>query len=320
MGYFYSPTLKRRIADLLRTVSYDLIFVHCSSVAPYVANVRGIPKLLDFGDMDSQKWLDIARHRPYPMKLVYWLEGQKLMAWEKRLAKAFDFCSVTTRGELDTLRNFNSENPSDFFPNGVDFDYFTPGDGYDPNSISFMGRMDYYPNQQAMIEFCREVLPVLRERVPEIKLSIIGAEPSAEIRALGNLPAVTVTGTVPDIRPLVRRCALTVAPLNIARGTQNKMLESMAMGVPVICSPIALRGVDAEDGKHLLSASSPRDYADAVVSVLSNPARRAELSAACRERMIARHNWNGSLRRMEGLIDQCLRQHSSKLVAQGVLA
>ena len=173
--------------------------MHCSSVAPYVANVRGIPKLLDFGDMDSQKWLDIARHRPYPMKLVYWLEGQKLMAWEKRLAKAFDFCSVTTRGELDTLRNFNSENPSDFFPNGVDFDYFAPGDGYDPNSISFMGRMDYYPNQQAMIEFCREVLPVLRERVPEIKLSIIGAEPSAEIRALGNLPAVTVTGTVPDI-------------------------------------------------------------------------------------------------------------------------
>ena len=320
MGYFYSGDLKRRIAHLLETVSYDLIFVHCSSVAPYVAGVTGIPKILDFGDMDSQKWLDIARYRPPPMKFIYWLEGQKLMAWEKRLAKAFDFCTVTTRGELETLQKFDPEKSPDFFPNGVDFDYFSPGDEYEPHTISFMGRMDYYPNQQAMIQFCRDVLPSLRQRIPDIKLLIIGAEPSAEIRALANLPSVSVTGTVPDIRPLVRRCALTVAPLNIARGTQNKMLESMAMGVPVICSPTALRGVDAEDGTHLLAARSPQDYVEAIAEVIFNPARRTELSVACRQRMVARHNWSSSLRRMDGLIERCLHQHSTGLVAEGVWA
>ena len=313
MAYFYSYRLKKRITSLLQTVRFDLIFVHCSSVAPYVAGVKGIPKVLDFGDMDSQKWLDIARYRGFPLSAGYWIEGQKLMAREKRLAGAFDFCTATTRAELETLAGFAPHANVDYFPNGVAFDYFTPGDGsYDPHTISFVGRMDYYPNQHAMIDFCQHTLPLIRARIPAVKLLIIGAEPSPEIRALGKLPSVTVTGTVPDVRPLVRQSALTVAPLNIARGTQNKMLESMAMGVPVICSPSALRGVDAVDGEHVLGAQTPQEYADAIVEVITNPARRAALSTASRERMLARHTWSSSMQRLDGIIERCLQQYSTK--------
>jgi sugar transferase (PEP-CTERM/EpsH1 system associated) len=309
MGYFYSRGLKQRIQTALDTVAYDLIFVHCSSVAPYVASVKGAPKLLDFGDMDSQKWLDIAQYRGVPMKWVFEAEGRKLMIREKRLARSFDFCTVTTRAELDTLSGYDCGVPVDYFPNGVDFDYFTPGDEeYDPNMISFVGRMDYYPNQQAMVEFCSKTLPTLRQRLPEVRLSIIGAAPSAAILALGNLPGVTVTGTVPDVRPMVRRSALTIAPLQIARGTQNKMLEAMAMGVPVVSSRTALRGVDATDGEHLLAADTPQEYVDAIESVLRSPQRRAQLSRACRERMRERHSWANSMQRLDGLLERCVRQ------------
>jgi sugar transferase (PEP-CTERM/EpsH1 system associated) len=308
MGYFASRYLKHRLKSLLKTVNFDLIFVHCSSVAPYVSQVQGVPKIVDFGDMDSQKWLDVARYRPFPLKLGYWIEGQKLMLWEKRLAGAFDFCTATTQAELETLAQFSPHQNVDFFPNGVDCNFFSPVDGpYDPYTISFVGRMDYYPNQRAMLDFCRSTLPLLRARVPSVKLLIVGAEPSAEIRALGKLPSVTVTGTVPDVRPLVRNSALTVAPLNIARGTQNKMLEAMAMGVPVVCSRTALRGVDAIDGEHLLAAETPQEYVDAIVEIISNPARRAALATAGRLRMQERHSWPHSMRRLDGIIERCLR-------------
>jgi len=249
MGYFYSAVLARRVRKLLMQRRFELIFVHCSSVAQYVASVRGIPKILDFGDMDSQKWLDYAGYKPFPMSAAYWLEGRKLEWEEKRLARRFDLCTATTRGEWETLERYGTGVATDWFPNGVDSRYFAPNDEpYDPDQICFIGRMDYYPNQQCMFDFCANVLPLLQQRKPNIKLAIVGAEPSSAVRKLGALPGVTVTGSVPDVRPYARRSAATVAPLNIARGTQNKILEAMALGVPVITSRVAARGVDAEPG------------------------------------------------------------------------
>lgn len=319
MGYFYSGYLKKRIRSLLETVAFDLVFVHCSSVAPYVEHVRGVPRILDFGDMDSQKWLDYARNRRDPLKIAYWLEGHKLERRERQLALRFDFCTATTRAELDTLNSFGAPTPTDWFPNGVDFGYFAPADGpYDPNALCFVGRMDYYPNQEAMLDFCRNVLPALRARIPAVKLSIIGAEPSAEIRRLGDLPGVNVTGTVADIRPLVRQSAAAIAPLHIARGTQNKMLECMAMGVPVVCSQLTLRGVDAVDGEHLLGADRPQEYVEALAGLLSDPARRAAFSRAGRERMMERHSWTKSMQRLDSIIERCLGRYERPAAAQEV--
>jgi glycosyltransferase involved in cell wall biosynthesis len=222
---------------------------------------------------------------------------------------------------LDTLLNYGVPTPTGWFPNGVDFDYFTPEVvDYDPNAICFVGRMDYYPNQEAMIDFCRHVMPALRARIPAIKLSIIGAEPSAEIRRLGELPGVTVTGTVADIRPLVRQSAAAIAPLHIARGTQNKMLECMAMGVPVVCSRLTLRGVDAVDGEHLLAADSPQEYTEAIAGLLSNPERRAALAKAGRQRMIERHSWSKSMQHLDSIIERCCKGYPGRMEAREVLA
>ena len=242
-GYFYSAELKRKVDQLLATRSFDLIFVHCSSVAPYVARVDGIPKILDFGDMDSQKWLMYARFRRWPLSMGYWLEGVKLERRERQLARQFDLCTCTTRAELEIFEQYATGVRTGWFPNGVDAEFFAPdAQTYDPGRIGFVGRMDYYPNQQAMLHFCRAVLPLIQRQRPQVRLDIIGADPSNEIWSLADLPGVRVTGSVPDVRPYVRACAFTVAPLTIARGTQNKILESMAMGVPVISSLAAAGG------------------------------------------------------------------------------
>ncbi len=311
-SYFHSTRLARTIRRLLRERRFDLIFVHCSSVAHYVSDVRDVPKILDFGDMDSQKWLEYANYKPFPLSLGYRWEGWRLQAEEKRLARRFDFCTATTRAEWETLTSYGVDTPSDWFPNGVDAQAFAPSsEPYDPDTICFIGRMDYYPNQQGMYWFCERVLPLLRERRPNVKLAIVGADPPPAVRRLGDLPGVTVTGSVPQVQPYVQRSALTVAPLAIARGTQNKILESMAMGVPVVASRVAAGGVDAIPGEHLLVADTPEQYRDAILGLLEAPAERARFAAAGRARVLSHHAWTSSMRRLDAIIDRCLAQAAS---------
>ncbi len=311
MGYFYSSALQRQVRRRLQEQRWDLIFVHCSSVAQYVEDVRHVPKILDFGDMDSQKWLEYAHYKRFPLSLGYRLEGEKMLAAEKRLAKRFDLCTATTRAEWETLEGYGTGVLTDWFPNGVDADFFSPSaEPYDPETISFIGRMDYYPNQECMTRFCGQVWPRLRSFRPQLKLLIVGADPSPEIRRLGELPGVTVTGSVPDVRPFVRRSALMVAPLNIARGTQNKILEAMACGVPVVTSKVAAGGVDAESVKHFLVAETTDDYAAAILKLLDDRAERQRLAVAGRQRMLSNHAWPHSMTRLDGIIDRCLRTFS----------
>lgn len=309
MGFFYSPDLKAKIDRLLASQKWDLIFVHCSSVAQYVEHVTDVPKIIDYGDMDSQKWLEYAHYKPFPLSLGYRLEGLKMLAAEKRLAGKFDLGTATTRAEWETLDSYSTGLATDWFPNGVDAGFFCPDDTvYDPDTISFIGRMDYYPNQECMTRFCQDIWPRVKAARPQMKLLIVGADPSPAMRKLGELDGVTVTGSVPDVRPYVRSSALMVAPLAIARGTQNKILEAMAMGVPVVTSSIAAGGVDAEAEKHFLVADTPEAYAAAIARITSDPVERRRLAEAGRARMLSHHAWPASMARLDRIIGRCITQ------------
>ena len=310
-AYFHSPDLARRIRRLLAAEPFDLIVVHSSSVAHYVANVQGIPKILDFCDMDSQKWLAYVRYKAFPLNLGYWLEGSKLVAEEKRLARAFDLCTTATSTEAATLETYSTGVPTDWFPIGVDSDHFSPGyETTDPDMISFVGRMNYFPNEQCVLDFCRDTFPRIRERRPGAKFLIVGADPTPAIRRLGDLPGVTVTGRVPDVRPYLRQSAVMVAPLVIARGTQNKLLEAMATGVPVVTSRVAARGVDALPGTHFIVAESPADVAEATLALMGDAERRRILGAAGRARVMSHHAWDRSMRRLDGIIERCVSSYA----------
>jgi sugar transferase (PEP-CTERM/EpsH1 system associated) len=306
MGYFHSTRLAREVRQLLARKRFDLILVHCSSVAHYVSATTDVPKILDFVDMDSQKWLDYASFKRFPLSAGYWIEGKKLERAEKRLAACFDLCTTITRAEWNTLEGYRTGVATDWFSNGVDSGYFAPiSEPYDPDTISFVGRMDYYPNQECMFEFCANVLPRIRMRRPRAKLVIIGADPAPAVLRLAELPGVTVTGSVPDVRPHLLRSALMVAPLNLARGTQNKVLEAMAAGVPVVSSSVAAGGVDAVAGEHFLVADGPAGQAAAILAILENPGERERLAAAGRARMLSHHDWAGTMQHLDRIIERC---------------
>ena len=155
--------------------------------------------------------------------------------------------------------------------------------------------MDYYPNQQAMFDFCANVFPDIRVRRPNVKLWIVGANPSPPVKQLGDLPGVVITGSVPDVRPYLRRSALMVAPLKIARGTQNKLLEAMASGVPVVTTSVAAGGVDAMAQEQLVVADSHAQQVAAVLQILEHRTERQRLAIAGRNRMLSHHDWEGSM-------------------------
>ncbi len=137
------------------------------------------------------------------------------------------------------------------------------------------------------------------------------------MRRLARLPGVTVTGSVPDVRPYLHRSALTVAPLNIARGTQNKILEAMALGIPVVASRLAAGGVDAVPGEHLLTARTPDEYRAAILGIVENPPERARLARAGRERMRSHHAWARSMQRLDAIIERCVGDYRAKRAARG---
>lgn len=312
-AYFHSASLARRIRFAIAANAYDLIVVHSSSVAHYVEHVDNIPKLLDFCDMDSQKWLAYADFRGFPLRFGYRLEGRKLEREEERLARRFDMCTTATRSELATLERFSTGTRTDWFPNGVDTDYFAPNhEPYEPDSLCFLGRMDYYPNEQCIVNFCRNVLPAIRLRRPAVKLYIVGADPGPAIRRLSGIRGVVVTGSVPDVRSYLRRSALMVAPLAIARGTQNKILEAMASGVPVVTSRLAAGGVDAVENEHLLVADTPSDVADATLRILNDPSLRDSLAKCGRARVVSHHSWVGAMTRLDRIIERVTTEFRPK--------
>ena len=305
-AFFHSGAMQREVTRLLGERQFDFVFAHCSAVGHYVEAVQGIPKLIDYCDVDSRKWFDYVAHKPWPLSLGYRWEAMRMAAAERRVAGRFDCVTVATPGEQQVLAETGVRERVDWFPNGVDFDYFQPGaEAYDPDVISFVGRMDYFPNEQAMTDFCAEVWPALRRARPALKLQIVGAAPSPKVLALAKVEGVTVTGSVPDVRPYVQRSALTIAPLKIARGTQNKILEAMAMAVPVVASRVAASGVDAVAGEHLLAADSPAELQDAILRLVDDRAARQQFADAGLARVKAAHSWASAMARLDGIVARC---------------
>jgi len=306
-AFFHSAAMQREVDRLLAQRSFDLIFGHCSAVGRYVEHVSGLPKLIDFCDVDSRKWSDYVDHKRWPLSWGYAWEGWRMRRAEQRMAGRFDAVTVATAGEMEALADAGVKKRVDWFANGVDLDYFRPGDEVcDESLITFVGRMDYFPNEQCMVDFCADVWPRLRAERPGLRLQIVGAAPTQRVLALGRLDGVEVTGSVPDVRPFVRRSALSVTPLKIARGTQNKILESMALGVPVVSSSLAAAGVDAVPGEHLLVADTPEETCAAVLHLLQNRAERERLAAAGRTRVQSHHSWPGAMARLDGIVARCV--------------
>jgi sugar transferase (PEP-CTERM/EpsH1 system associated) len=313
VAYFWSDRLYARIREKLESANFDLIFVHCAFVAQYVLDWDKTRRIIDFGDLDSAKWAEYSRTRGFPLALGYAIEARKLRKYEASVARRFKHCTVTTQGEMEEFNALETAVPCDLIPNGVDIAYFSMnGTRKEVGSvIAFLGRMDYYPNINAVMYFVEQIFPRIRQLKPDAQFRIIGSNPAAKIRALAKLNGISVTGHVPDVRPYLADAMISVAPLRIARGTQNKVLESMAMGIPVVTTSQAAKGIQAIPGKHLLVADGPENFAAQVIELLDNPRLRRELSEAGRRQVEAAHVWRTSMQKLDGLLAKTVSNNST---------
>ena len=285
----------------------DRVLAYSSAMARFVIGRPGIRRIMDFVDIDSDKWRQYAPTKPWPLSWLYRREGERLLAWERRVAAEFDASLFVSAAEAADFRRLAPESAArvGHYHNGVDADYFSPERGYpdpypaDVRAVAFTGAMDYWPNVDAVVWFAHEVLPALRATRPEILFAIVGGKPSAEVQALADRDGVLVTGRVEDVRPWLAHAAAVVAPLRIARGIQNKVLEGMAMARTVVATPQALEGIDALPDQEILRAADKAAMTAAVLRALEAPS----LGGAARLRVMRDYNWASNLARVDQLLE-----------------
>jgi sugar transferase (PEP-CTERM/EpsH1 system associated) len=290
----------------------ERVFVFSSPMAQYADGPvgSGTRRVIDFVDVDSEKWREYAERKSWPARLIYAREAKTLLAYERRIAAAFDASLFVSTAEADLFRRLAPEAAAKVthVDNGVDTDYFSPERTYDNPfaaggpALVFTGQMDYWPNVDAVAFFAREALPLIRAQQPDARFVIVGSRPAPEVRALEALPGVVVTGRVPDVRPYLAHANAAVVPLRIARGVQNKLLEAMAMGRPVVASRRALAGVGEAAGRHVLAADSAEETAAAALSLLRGPQAR-RLGPSARAFVVQRFTWATHVRRLEAILE-----------------
>ncbi len=322
LPYFSHPRLHRWVRGVLASGHVSAAFAYSSAMAPYLmppdeagaGRADGdMVRVLDMVDVDSEKWASYAATAHGLRRLVWAREARTLLRFERRAATAFDRTLLVSPAECARLAELAPELAGRPTPprlvaieNGVDLEHFSPAHAFPPPCpeggplLVFTGTMDYRPNVDAVCRFAHEVLPLLRIPHPGIRFAVVGASPAPEVRRLAQLAGVTVTGRVADPRPWMARADLVVAPLRIARGIQNKVLEAMAMGRPVLASAAAFEGVRAQPGRDLLVADEPEAVAALALEVLAGA--HPELGARARLAMERGHAWSHTLRGLDALL------------------
>ena len=308
LPYYRNSALSQWAAALARegTVSRGVAF--SSAMGQFMP--KGLVRtVMDMVDVDSDKWTQYAPSQRWPLSWLYAREGRKLAVWEARMAQNFDTTLLVSSAEAALLQQHVPQAAANIaaFENGVDADYFSPALDYpnpysnDSQFIVFTGAMDYWPNIDAVSWFAHDIFPAIRQQLPNAQFAIVGSRPAAEVQKLAQLPGVLVTGSVPDVRPYVAHAACAVAPLKIARGVQNKVLEAMAMARPVVATPQAAEGIRARAGVDFLLAHDAATFADAVLQTLKHGT--GKMGETARAGILVNYNWHRNLSAVDDYLE-----------------
>lgn len=305
LPYFHSAELAAHIERAAAERSYDRIFISCSAMAQYADGLTGIPALIDIVDVDSDKWTQYASRTSFPFSAIYRREGRCLEEYERRICERFSQVIVTTDREAELVRRFSPNAPVRVIPNGVDTVYFQAPEqvaGTDP-TIIFTGDMSYFPNEDAVVFFATEVLPLVRRSVPNVRFLIVGRNPTGKVQGLGSLAGVEVTGFVPDVRTYLAQSHVAVAPFSIAAGIQNKILEAMAFGRPVVATPRATQGLSARVRDLVETADGAEELSKKVIRLLTDGEFARDLGERGRRQVTADYDWGRTLGELLQLVE-----------------
>jgi len=304
--YFYSAELAAEIRKALSERSYDRIFVYCSAMAQYVEADGSIPVVMDLVDVDSDKWTQYAAHTRFPFAAVYRREGRTLEAFERKACERSACVLVSTDREARLARGIAPAARIHALPNGVDTEYFKPTLQASGASVIFTGDMSYFPNEEAVLFFARKVLPLIQQSVSEARFVIVGRNPGPRIRELEKLNGIEVTGFVPDVRDWLAKAHVAVAPFTIAAGIQNKILEAMSCGLPVVATARAAQGLSRRAADLVEVGDTAEDLAAKVVVLLRDSGRARSRGMVGRCVVMEDYNWDHALKRLVELVEDPL--------------
>jgi len=310
VAWYRDRRLTNWVAETAATVNPKAAVLYSSQTAQFLPALGPArPRtVMDFVDVDSDKWAQYAASRGGPLKFIYEREARRLAAYEAEVAARVDACLFVSDKEADLFRTRvpAAAAKTHALTNGVDADVFSPARDF-PNPfppgeqpVVFTGAMDYWPNVDAVVWFADQVLPALRAACPSAVFYIVGFKPAPEVQALASRDGVVVTGAVSDTKDYMAHAACVVAPLRIARGIQNKVLEAMALAKPVVASPQAAEGLERIRPGELDIADAPHDMADLIASILRG--QGGPDGDAARQRVIADYGWEANLKVLDGLL------------------
>lgn len=309
LPYYRNAELQAWVDNQLEMQSIKNILIFSATMAQYVSKAEFAHRVIDFVDVDSDKWKQYAKTKPWPLSWLYRRESRLLLQYERRIAKEFNSATFVSEAEADLFKQLAPESAEkiNYFNNGVDTDYFSPEIVF-PNpypegttTLVFTGAMDYWANAEAVEWFSKAVFPLVQSHFPHVRFYIVGARPTSAVNALDALPGITVTGSVPDVRPFLAHATLAVAPLRIARGIQNKVLEAMSMGKTVLASSQALEGIQAEIGRELFAANEADEFVKQIIALLESGPDES-VGKAARMRILKNYIWPNSLSRLDTLL------------------
>jgi sugar transferase (PEP-CTERM/EpsH1 system associated) len=300
-GYFHHGPMRRKLIEQGRIDPFDVAVGYSSGVLELLLAAPARGRVMDLVDVDSAKWRAYARGARWPWRPLYAREADRVARLERRAVDACDAVAVVTADEAELVDPARAH----VVGNGVDWEHFQPSPPpAGPPTLAFTGSMDYRPNVEGVCWFARHVWPGLRAERTDLRWRIVGRNPVAAVRQLGALPGVEVVGAVPDIRPYLAEATVAIAPLRIARGVQNKVLEAMAMGRAVVASDEALTGLEVVEGSEVLAATTPAQWREQIEAVLDDPPLRAVLQRNARACVQNRYSWSA---RLHPLVSLCRR-------------
>lgn len=318
LAFYRSGSMQRWVREVAASHRLQASVVFSSPMAQYAQPLLpGVPMLVDFVDVDSAKWTQYVPQHRWPMSWVYAREGRQLLAYERRVALQSRQSFFVTPNEVALFLQSAPECREKVasVSNGVDADFFSP-DAALPNpfaagqrAVVFTGAMDYWPNVDAAVWFATEALPLLRQRHPDVVFYIVGRDPAPKVQALAG-PQVVVTGTVPDVRPYLEHAAAVVAPLRVARGIQNKILEAMAMQQPVVTVSSCAEAIGATEGQGLYRADTAEGFVHTVDSLLGSPQTANPVGEKARRYVLDHFSWDAHLSGIDRFIDSSITERT----------
>ena len=319
--HFYNPGLQAFVDTTLAENQIQAVFCFCSSMAEYVFNtplyeksrLAGIRLIMDFVDLDSYKWRQYAQCTTGIKRMIYKTEWRRLLQYEKKINDRFEHSIFISEKEKSIFEQYNPDLKNiTIVPNGVDQSFFLPAlDQAEPELkqyiqgplLVFTGRMDYFANVNGVLWFCSLVFPKIRRTFPNAQFYIVGNQPTDEIWALTEIPGITVTGYVEDIKEYYRMADVCVIPLKIARGLQNKGLEAMATGNAVVATSSAKEGIACADDTDLVIADDADGFAGAVIDLLQNKEKREHMGQQAMETVRRCYHWPDHLKILDHLLE-----------------